>query len=224
MSTTRNLISSKAYFAVIEQRTLGTGFFDDACREFYLRRLLNCQHVFRVKLHAYLLLRKELFLVFTPLTPSGFNTFVRFLNKSYSRYYSIRFARTVSVWRDEPAICRLPSERLVLDCQKFVEIDSGRECHPGKYRDSSYCSNAFTIKQNDLRRHRAVERFITMETVCLQRYRDFIASPFRAEYARFLKSRLLSGRPLLDQKTLFRLEKNGSLTDIQKNGTMVVIQ
>jgi len=226
MPTTRRLVTARAYFAVIKQGATGTGFFDDACKEFYLRRLLSCQNAYRVQLHAYILLEEELFLLFTPMTPSGFDSFIRFLNRSYSNYYSIRFARTVKAWRDEPSICLLPSDKLILDCQKFVEryvIDSEREVHPGRYRYSSYCANAFALNPNGLKRHRVFVRFMAEESGCLQEYRKFIATPFRIEYQLFLRGRLLSGRPLLNHKTASRLEKIGSLTDIEKNGTMAII-
>lgn len=226
MSTTRSLVSGKAYFAVIKQGTTGTGFFDDACKEFYLRRLLSCQNAYRVQLHAYLLLEEELFLLFTSFTPSGFDSFVRFLNKSYSSYYSIRFARTVRAWRDEASICLLPSDKLILDCQKFVEryvVDLGREVHPGRYRYSSYCANAFTLKSTGLKRHQVLARLLAEKSNDLQKYRDFIAAPFRIQYQFFLRGRLLSGRPLLNHKTASRLAKIRSLTDIEKTGTMTII-
>lgn len=220
---TRNLIPGKTYFANVGQKTFGTGFFDDSCKEFYLRRLLNCQNAFQVRLHAYLLMEKEIFLVFTPLTPSGFDSFARFLNGSYSRYYLIRFARRVLAWQNEPPICRLPSDNLVLDSHKFVEryvLDFGSESHPGAYRYSSYCANAFRLKPNFLARHRAVQHFVNTEASGLSRYRDFVATPFSEEYARFLQSRLLCGQPLLQKKPSFRLEKNRSLTDIEESCTI----
>lgn len=223
---TRSLISGRTYFALIKEKTFGTGFYDDACKEFYLRRLLNCQNAFRVQLHAYLLMEKEVFLTFTPMTPSGFDSFVRFLNSSYSRYYLIRFARNISVWQNEPLVCWLPGDNLVLDCQKYVEryvLDFSGEDHPGEYGYSSYCANAFTHKPRFLMRHRAVRQFIHIQANGLQRYRDFIAKPFREEYGRHLRSRLLCGLPLLQQKSSLRLENNSTLTDIEKSGTIVSI-
>ncbi|MBL4582044.1 MAG: hypothetical protein JKY29_09520 [Gammaproteobacteria bacterium] len=226
MMATRSLIPGKTYFAVIKQRTFGTGFFDDACKDFYLRRLLNCQNAFQVQLHAYLLMKKDIFLIVTSLTPLGFDSFVRFLNASYSRYYLIRFARGVLAWQNEPLVCRLPGDKLVLDCQKFVEryvLNFGIENHPGEYGYSSYCANAFTRSPCFLQRHRAVRQFINIEANGLQRYRDFVATPFCKEYERFLQSRLLSGRALLQQKSSFKLENNRALTEIEKSGTIATI-
>lgn len=224
--STKNLIPGKTYFAAIKQKTFGTGFFDDACKEFYLRRLLNCQNVFQVHLHAYLLMEKEIFLLLTPLTPTGFSSYCRFLNRSYSRYYKVRFTRGVQTWKDTATVCQLPSDNLILDCQKFVEryaLGFNNTHHPGEYRYSSYCVNAFTHKPRYLKQQRAVRCFVENKPNGLERYREFIATPFREEYERFLHSRLLSGRPLVRQKVAFGLEDNGSLTDIEKSGTIATI-
>jgi hypothetical protein len=168
-------------------------------------------------------MEKELFLMFTPMTPSGFDSFVRFLNVSYSRYYLIRFARGVLAWQNEPLVCRLPGDKLVLDCQKFVEryvLDFSSEGHPGEYGYSSYCANAFTYKPSHLKRHRAVRQFINIDADGLQRYRDFVARPFREEYLQFLRSRFLCGQPLLQQKPVFRPKNSRPLTDIGESGTI----
>jgi len=219
----RSLVSGRTYFSVIKQKTKSTGFFDDACREFYLRRLLQCKDAFQVKLHAYLLMNTEIFLVFTTLTPSGFDSFVKFLNDSYNSYFSIRFARRVSIWQNRPLVCRLPNDALVRDGQKFVEryvLSHSSSRHPGEYRYSSYCANAFAYRPMFLKPHRAFSGFSSSSYGSLHYYREFIAKPFRVEYERFLESRLLTGRPLLRCKPCLRLEKNSALTDIEKHGTI----
>lgn len=214
----RSLIPYRTYFSAIKQKTFGTGFFDDACKEFYLCRLLQCQNAYKVQIHAFLLMEKEVLLLFSPLTPSGFDSFVRFLNRSYSRYYLIRFERTVIAWQNEPLVCQLTGDSLVLDCQKFIErymLDNSTELHPGEYGYSSYCANAFTHKQGLLKRHRAVRQFMQIEANGLRRYREFVAEPFRQEYERYLRSRLLWGLPRLSQKHSSRLENSKALADTE---------
>ncbi|MEX0963175.1 MAG: hypothetical protein WDZ52_03915 [Pseudohongiellaceae bacterium] len=219
----RNLRAQNSYFTIIRQKTLCAGFFDDACKDFYLKRLLYCQHAYQVQLHAYVLMEREILLLFTPLAPSSFDTFIRFLNTSYNGYYFIRFERRVQAWRNRVPICLLPNSNLVLDCQKYIErYVLKSECcnHPGEYRYSSYCSNAFFHKPKPLQQHRAVFEFMTKKGNTLESYREFIASPFIVEYERFLQSRLLKGRPLLSTRTGFRFEKTTALTDIKKDGTI----
>ena len=198
--TRKTLKTRSTYFTVIKPRTEGTGFFDDACKEFYLCRLLHCQHAFQIKLHAYLLLDQQIFLLFTPQTPSSFHSFLSYLNRVYNDYYLVRFERKVKVWRGAPLISLLPSDKLVLDCQKFLErftLKAENNNHPGEYLYSSYCSNAFSVIPKPLIRHKAFIQFLRKEVGSLGSYRDFIATPFRVQYEYFLQSRLLEGRPLL---------------------------
>lgn len=219
----KSLEAHRTYFTVIRQRNLGTGFFDDTCKEFYLLRLLRCQNAFHIQLHAYLLMERQIFLMFTPQTPSGFGAFIRFLSASYNNYFSIRFERQVHAWQNTPPICQLPNIDLVRDCQKFVErfaLTIKNVSHPGEYRYSSYCANAFSVRSKFLKRHRAIIELSNDELCVLERYREFIAAPFREEHERFLQSRLLYGRSLLGKRGGLELEKVRALTDIEKSVTI----
>lgn len=206
--SSRTLKAYRTYFSCIEQKTQGTGFFDDTCKEFYLRRLLHCQNVFHVQLHAYLLLDKRIFLMFTPQTPTGFAALTRFLGQSYNNYYSIRFERRVHAWRCQTPVCQLPSNNLIRDCQKLIEryvLMHGRSQHPGEYRYSSYCTNAFSLKPGFLFRHRAFKELLIGKGSALESYREFIATEFREEYERYLQSRLLNGRSVLGKRDAHQL-------------------
>ncbi len=222
-SPNRGLIAHRTYFALIRQRTLGSGFFDDICKEFYLRRLQQCQKAFNVQLHAYLLLDTRMLFLFTPQTPAGFHAFIEFLSESYNNYCSIRFERRVQAWQGSTPVLELATHNLIRDCQKFIErlvLRCGECSHPGEYRYSSYCANAFSSKPKYLVRHGAVTEMMRCEEYALEGYRAFIAAPFREEYERFLQSRLLHGSPLLKRRTAYRLEINRTLTDIDKSCTI----
>ncbi len=206
-----NLIAGKTYFAVLKEGTANTGFYDEACREFYLRRLLHCLGGYQVKLHAYLLEPNQVLLLVTPLTPTGFGSLLRFLNHSYSGYFSTRFSRPVRVWRDAAAVCLLPSQKLVLDSQKFIErfpLRSKSHRHPGEHQYSSYCSNSFCHRPQYLAQHPAFKLFLGRGPQSLNRYREFVATPFAASYYLFLESRLMLGRPLLGARPQYQLENS----------------
>ena len=199
----RCLEPHRTYFSTIGQRTQCSGFFDDTCKEFYLRRLLQCQRVFHVQLHAYLLLDNRMFLMFTPETPSGFSAFTKFLAKSYNSYYSIRFERRVHAWQNSTTTCELSTDNLIRDCQKFIERYVIKHCdsmHPGEYHYSSYCANAFSLNPRYLSRHRAVEELLNNGHSTLESYREFVATEFREGYEQYLQSRLLHGQTLFGKR------------------------
>lgn len=200
--------AGKTYFVVLREKTSVSGFYDDACYQFYLLRLINCLNTYQVKLHAYLLLEKQVWLLLTPGTPTGFDSLLRFLNQSYSDYFNTRFGRSVKVWSDSVVACLIPGNKLVLDCQKFIEREVLRiNCisHPGEYRWSSYCANAFSRKNGHLSAHLAYTSFLKGKSDCFTRYREFIAAPYSQAYELFLRSRLLRGVPLLRKSTRQRL-------------------
>ena len=219
----RNLSPRKTYFSHIKRKTVGSGFFDNSCKEFYRCRLLCCLNAFQIELHAYLIDAEHIYLLFTPLTPSGYDAFIKFLNKSYNDYFAIRFGRKVQTWQNKPVVRLLPSVKLFLDSQKFIErlpLKNAAYTHPGECTYSSYCSNAFFSNPEYLKRHPSLSAFLGKDRGSLQRYRAFIARPFQESYGVFLESRLLFGRPFLRRNMASRLEKNTTLTDILKSGTM----
>lgn len=193
----RILDARGTYFAAIEPRTSGTGFFDPACMEFYQRRLLHCHGAYQIRLHAYLLMEKQIFLLFTPYTASSFHSLNRFLNRCYNDYYMIRFGRRTHVWRSAVTVTRIWRTELVLDCQKFIEryaLNIASIIHPGQYAYSSYCANAFELSPRLLSRHGAITEYLFQRKWALGSYRRFIATSFRPKYEKVLSKSLLGDR------------------------------
>lgn len=214
--------AGQTYFVVLKERTSSTGFYDDACYEFYLIRLLNCLNIYQVKLHAYLLQAKEIWLLLTPGTPTGFDSLLRFLNQSYSSYFNTRFGRSAKVWSDSVIISLIPGERLALDCQKFIEREALRTkivSHPGEYLWSSYCVNSFGRSDHHLTSHVAYRKFLKGKTNCFGQYREFIASPYPQAYYLYLRSRLLSGVPLQKKRRSLRVPYNEKIAPAQVGGS-----
>lgn len=218
-----SLSAHRTYFASIGSGALGGELVDDVCKEFYLRRLLLCQNAFHVRVHAYVLMETQAMLLFTPSTPTGFAAFTRFLRRVYRSYYSIRFDRTQSSPYKEPTSCYLAGGQMIRDTQKFIErlaMEYGGADHPGEYRFSSYCGNAFNHRPRGLVRHRAFESLPGAGGRALEHYRRFIATPFSEEHARLLRGRLRIEDSLSEEFRAPRLEKSEALTDKVKSGTM----
>ena len=202
----------QTYFVLVKGKTSTTGFYDDACFEFYLLRLLNCLHIYQVKLHAYLLQEKEIWLLLTPATPIGINSLLRHLNQSYSLYFNTRFERSIKVWSNSPVSCLIPGEKLALDSQKFIEMEPVRAkhvSHPGEYLWSSYCVNSFSSSSRYLSAHEAYRKYLRDRKNCFSQYREYIARPFTNAYYLFLASRLLCGLPLQKRRRGFLFSPAG---------------
>ena len=192
-------LAGETYLVGLESRIAGDGFCDDACYKFYLLRLFNCLNLFQVKLHAYLLLPREVSLLVTPGSPFCLRNLIRTINRSYSEYFNARFGRAVKVWSDTPRSSLVQEATLALQCQKYIErkpLEDSALGHPGNYRWSSYCANAFGGDFCYLKPLDAYKAFIIKTSNPYNAYREYIATPFKQEFFLYLQRRIESGAPI----------------------------
>jgi histidyl-tRNA synthetase len=148
-TTTRIHISGQTYFLKLTGKSRGASFFDAACYRIFLTRFLNCLNSFQVKLHAYSLRTKEIYLLVTPSSPTGISNLLNSINQAYSEYFNERFSRAINVWGGSPLSSPVLEDQFCLNCQKYIERIALRDLdidHPGAYEWSSYCLNAFGSK------------------------------------------------------------------------------
>lgn len=192
-------LAGETYLVCLESRIAGDGFCDEACYKFYLLRLFHCLNLFQVKLHAYLLLPREVSLLVTPGSPFCLRNLMRTINRSYSEYFNTRFGRAVKVWSDTPRSSLVQEATLALQCQKYIErrpLAESELGHPGIYRWSSYCTNAFGGGFHYLKPLAAYKAFIIETTNPYKAYREYIATPFKQEFLLYLQRRIESGAPI----------------------------
>lgn len=195
-------------------QTCSPGFFDTACYRFYQLRLVNRLRPYGVSLHAYSLQADRILLLLTASTPTAVAELLRSLNDSYSDYFALRFRRRIRVWRDRFRLTAVPTDALVLDCQKLIEQRESYSAECGWHPWTSYCANALGLGAHFLTPHRAYEAFMRADAAHA-RYRAFIAAPFNPAYHAYLQSCIYQGRPLLGTRRARRLRSNESTTHVQ---------
>jgi len=173
----------------------GASFFDAACYRIFLTRFLNSLNSFQVKLHAYSLRPKEIYLLATPSSPTGISNLLNSTNQAYSEYFNERFNRAINVWGGPTLSSPVLEDQFCLNCQKYIERIALRDLdidHPGAYEWSSYCLNAFGSKTRFLSPHPAYLKFLNGTTRPYHRYREFIAAPFGSDVERHIRNTLSS--------------------------------
>lgn len=172
--------AGRAWFVVNRAKVEGPAFFDDACLDFFQLRLLNSLRVFHVRLHAYVLLPTEAWLLLSPDLPKSLFSLLDYANGCYSDYFNERFGRHGAVFPNRPSLAIIDSARLLLECQQMMErwpLAHGGASHPGLYAWSSYSFNAFGCSSRFLSRHSFFREYIASGVDALQRYREAIAGP-----------------------------------------------
>ena len=201
-------LPSQTYLVLLKNTSCGAGFYDEACYDYYLKRLNNSLNQFHVYLHAYCFLANEIYLLVTPTTPLGLTHLLGALNEQYADYYNLRFDRETNRrhWRCTSSL--IYGDSLALDCQKLVETLPGiigLVEHPGTHHWSSYCSNAFGAKSIWITPHRAYRKFLQDNAQSLRAYREYLETKFAAGYMSYLFHRLHLGIPPVQPPEEFAL-------------------
>lgn len=156
-------------------------FYDDACCQYYLVRLLHSLRHLHLALHAYCITPAELCLLVTPGTPTGIVRMWNSVAAQYREYYGNRFGRDPGNICSSFSSVRIAGFEQTLNAQKYVErlpLARNLSQHPGTHRWSSYCSNAFGAGVSQLTCHRHFKCFLEQAGHCYSSYREFVAAPF----------------------------------------------
>jgi putative transposase len=84
-------------------------------------------------------------LLITPMTETGISKVMQSLGRCYVQHVNFNYHRTGTLWEGRYRATLLDSERYLLCCQRYIELNpvrAGMVKHPGEYPWSSYCCNA----------------------------------------------------------------------------------
>ena len=120
-------------------------FFSDDDYLFFLDHLARIAKRFRCALHAYALMTNHFHLLLTSALPAGPSLLMKFLGQRYVQYVNRAYKRSGSLWEGRFRSSLVQTERYVLGCYRYIELNPVRASmvkHPIEYRWSSYAANA----------------------------------------------------------------------------------
>lgn len=170
--------AGKTYHLEYKDTGVGPVFFDDACIEYFLLRLLNSQKQFRVRVHAYCITSSSVELLITPETPTGICGFWNALIKQYQRYFRFRFDRASRKFNPRLMSCEIESRESLVAAQRQIEqlpVVAKLVSHAAQYRWTSFSSNGFGLTNPLLHQHPWFKSCLDAAEFTLLQYRDFDA-------------------------------------------------
>jgi putative transposase len=120
-------------------------FLDDDDRQRYLQCLLDGLARFDCQLHAYVLMSNHVHLLLTPGCPGAVSRLVHTFARNYTALFNGRHGRTGTLWEGRFKACLVDSQRYVLACSRYIELNPVRAWmvpQPGDYPWSSHGANA----------------------------------------------------------------------------------
>jgi len=113
---------------------------------FYLEKLEAACRACLCKIHAYILMTNHVHLLVTPETEESLGRMMQSLGRSYVQYFNYRYRRTGTLWEGRYKSTLLDSDRYLLTCYRYIELNpvrAGMVRDPGEYTWSSYHVNAY---------------------------------------------------------------------------------
>ena len=119
-------------------------FTDDDC-QFFLGCLDKAAKRYRCSIHAYVLMTNHFHLLLTADLETGLSLFMKLLEQRYVQYVNRCYHRSGSLWDGRFRSSLVQSERYILACYRYIELNpvrAGMVKHPSEHRWSSYSANA----------------------------------------------------------------------------------
>lgn len=142
---------------------------------------------FDVAIHAYVLMSNHFHLLLTPETVEGLPQMMQALGRRYVRYFNDRQGRSGTLWEGRYKSTLIQSERYLLACMAYMDLNPVRAGLVAQARDYPWSSHGHYIGQRS-------DKLITPHPLCW----DLGNTPFAREAA---YAELVQAGVSLDQQT-----------------------
>lgn len=116
-------------------------FRDTADYVAFLDWLREASRQFKVAIHAYVLMSNHLHLLASPSDQEGLSRMMQWIGRHYVPYFNQKYARTGTLWQGRFKATVIDSERYLMMCCRYIELNpvrAGMVTGPGDYPWSSY--------------------------------------------------------------------------------------
>lgn len=110
----------------------------------YAHHLHRASQKYSVDIHAWVFMTNHVHLLVTPKTAGAVSKMMQSVGRSYVRYFNYVYQRTGTLWEGRFKSCLLDTERYLLECYRYIELNpvrAGMVTEPSQYKWSSYCVN-----------------------------------------------------------------------------------
>lgn len=159
-------------------------FVDEEDYQFYRDRLAHaCKH-FGCDIHAYVFMTNHVHFLMTPQTPTAISQVMQSLGRVYVQYFNYRYRRTGTLWEGRFKASIIDSDRYLLICHRYIELNpvrAGMVASPADYRWSSYACNALGAHDMTITPHALYQGLGRTANARLAVYRDLFAEALSGE-------------------------------------------
>jgi putative transposase len=107
----------------------------------FLRWLREAAKLFKVAIHAYVLMSNHLHLLASPSDQTGLSRMMQWVGRYYVPYFNNKYQRTGTLWEGRYKATVIDSEQYLMICSRYIELNpvrAGIVDKPADYPWSSY--------------------------------------------------------------------------------------
>ncbi|MDZ4098125.1 MAG: transposase [Methylophilaceae bacterium] len=131
-------------------------FFAEEDYRFYLDCLTEAAQKYAGDIHAYVLMTNHVHLLITPGQPESISRLMQSVGRRYVQYINYTYKRSGTLWEGRYKGSLIQSERYLLTCMRYIELNPVRARmvkHPEDYKWSSYRANALGATDELISQH-----------------------------------------------------------------------
>ena len=150
-------------------------FVADGDYKLYLETLAEACVRFECDVHAYALMTNHVHMLMTPYRDDGISKVMQSLGRKYVQYFNYQYRRSGTLWEGRYKSTLLDSERYLLICYRYIELNPVRACmveHPSQYPWTSYGANAMGDENELVMPHEIYMRLGATDKERKQAYRQ----------------------------------------------------
>lgn len=177
----------------------GACFFDDHHRRLYLDLVRDAARANGVSVHAYVLMTNHVHVLATPRAAGAVSALMQTVGRRYVQWINKLRGRTGTLFEGRFRSSLVQSERYLLSCYRYVELNpvrAGLVTNPVDYRWSSYRCNALGQPDGLIEPHPLFAELGETPAQRHQRYQAFVADGLAADDDGAIRSHVRQGRAL----------------------------
>jgi putative transposase len=144
----------------------------------YLQDLREAALKYGCQVHAYVLMTNHVHLLVTPSSAGAVGRMMQAVGRGYVRYLNASICRTGTLWEGRYKASLVDSERYVMACYRYIELNpvrAGMVDSPGAYHWSSHAANARGMHDPLVTPHEVYRQLATNVEQRRAVYRELVA-------------------------------------------------
>jgi len=128
---------------------------------------------YQVEVHAWVFMTNHVHLLVTGYECFAISRLMQSLGRKYVQYFNYKYRRTGTLWEGRFRSCLVDSDKYVLACYRYIEMNPVRALmveKPKDYRWSSYSANGLGVKSSMLTSHSS---YIALGKTAVARQRSY---------------------------------------------------